>query len=86
MSYRLPSLNQYPTRRTTTIRSSTNKKSIENTQHNRVFTFLDDELLKKLEKYADDYKIKKSQVVRTALISYLKLQGYDKVVEQTRRL
>ena len=84
MSYGLqrhPLNGMYPKR--TPIKPKTHSP---NNQDNRVFTFLDEKLLKQLEKYAEDYKIKKSQVLRTALVSYLRSNGYDKDVEQTRRL
>ena len=51
--------------------------STKHTQDNRVFCFLDDKLKEQLDKYVNDYRTKRSQVLRTALIKYLKGNGYD---------
>jgi hypothetical protein len=54
-----------------TIRETVHK------QDNRVYCFLDDEVKEALDRVVKDHRTRKSQVLRTALIRYLRDIGYD---------
>ncbi len=44
---------------------------------NREFVFLDDDLKDTLKEYCKKYRMKKSAVLRTALVRYLINEGYE---------
>jgi hypothetical protein len=52
-------------------------KEPNHTASTRAFTFVDDELSKALEQYCRTFRMKKSAVIRTALVRFLKAEGYE---------